>query len=53
MCVGGGGVVCWLPLRGDPGNAVDTAAEANSCSFECVESVPVLEGSFPCLKLAT
>ena len=45
--------MCWLPPHGDPGNAVDTAAKASSCSFERAELVLVLEGSFPCLKLAT
>ena len=39
--------------RGDPGNAVNTAAKADSCSFEHVKYVSVLKGSFPCLKLAT
>ena len=50
---GGGGGQSWLPPRGDPGNAVNTAAKADSSSFERVKRVSVLKGSFPCLKLVT
>ena len=49
VCVWGGGVeVGYLP-----GNTVNTAAKADSCSFERVKHISVLKGSFPCLKLAT
>ena len=43
----------WLSPCCAPGNAVNTAAKANSCSFERVKRVSVLKGSFSCLKLVS
>ena len=39
VCVGERGGRSWLPPHGDPGNAVNTEAKADSCSFECVKCV--------------
>ena len=44
MC-GGGGVEVGYLLMVTPGNAVNAAAKANSCSFEHVKCVSVLKGS--------